>query len=194
MLIAMTLAGLAMYRQVGTGVVIARNLTFRQGATTSSDRGVEAARTWLTAQTSGTLEQASVANGYYPGWCNNSVSGANIPDANNDGIVDDCAATPTPSTFSPTGYNWANSIEAVADDGAGNRVRYVIHRMCRIPGSLNAPNQQCVTVGAASSGGSKGAATYGTQALSNTIQPYFRITTRVDGPMNTVVYTQSIVY
>ncbi|MFZ3223370.1 MAG: hypothetical protein WA142_09785, partial [Rugosibacter sp.] len=50
MLIAMTLAGIVMYRQIGSGLIIARNLGFKRTAAVAADRGIESARTWLVAQ------------------------------------------------------------------------------------------------------------------------------------------------
>lgn len=194
MLIAMTLAGIALYRQIGSGLIIARNLSFKRTAAVAADRGIETARTWLTAQTAGGLEQGSAANGYFPGWCNTSLNGLGVPDANNDGTPDDCGTTPAPSEFDPITFNWANAVVASANDGGGNEIRYVIHRLCETPGGINAANQQCVTIGSSSSGGSKSAVSYGTQPLSNTSQPYFRVTSRVLGPTNTVVYTQVVLY
>ena len=48
MLITITFAGIALFRQVGLGAVIVGNLAFKQGATAAADRGIESARTWLT--------------------------------------------------------------------------------------------------------------------------------------------------
>lgn len=194
MLVAMTLAGIVMYRQIGSGLIIARNLSFKRTAAAAADRGIEAARTWLVAQSAATLELGSVPAGYYPGWCNTSLNVNNIPDADNDGNPDNCGTTPAPSTFDPLTYNWANAAVATNDDGAGNEVRYVIHRLCQTSGAINSAGQQCVTIGSVLAGGSHGAASYGTQALSNTFQPYFRVTSRVLGPTNTVVYTQVVMY
>ena len=50
-LVAMTLAGIALMRSVDTNVLIAGNLAFRQANTMYADTGVEAARAWLTANT-----------------------------------------------------------------------------------------------------------------------------------------------
>jgi type IV pilus assembly protein PilX len=194
MLIAMTLAGIALYRQIGSGLIVARNLSFKRTAAVASDRGIETARTWLTAQTSGSLEQGSAANGYFPGWCNTSLNGLGVPDANTDGTPDDCGTIPAPSEFDPLTFNWANAVVASANDGGGNEIRYVIHRLCETPGGINAANQQCVTIGSAAAGASRSAVSYGTQPLSNTSQPYFRVTSRVLGPTNTVVYTQVVLY
>ena len=48
-LVAMSLAGIALMRSVDTNVLIAGNLAFRQANTALGDVGVEAARTWLFA-------------------------------------------------------------------------------------------------------------------------------------------------
>lgn len=194
MLVALSLAGIALMRQVGAGSIIAGNLTFKAAALSASDRGVEAARIWLTGSTSSALEQGSVANGYYAGWCNISLNASNVPDANSDGLADNCGASPPPSTFNPTSYNWTNSKQVTSDDGGGNEIRYVIHRMCQTVGSVNAANQLCLTVGSAGEGGSKGIGGYGSGLLANKVRPYFRITTRVVGPKNTIAYSQAIMY
>lgn len=194
MLVAMTLAGIAMYRQLGDGLIIARNLSFKRTATVAADRGIEAARLWLITQNAASLELGNPAQGYFPGWCNVSLNANNVPDADSDGNPDNCNATPMPSSFDPQTYNWANAVVATNNDGAGNEVRYVIHRLCQTSGSIDAAGQQCVTIGSTLTGGSQGAASYGTQALANTFQPYFRVTSRVLGPTNTVVYTQVIMF
>jgi Tfp pilus assembly protein PilX len=50
-LIVMSLAGLAMLRQMGAGVSIAGNIAFKENATSSADAGTEVGRQWLVAQT-----------------------------------------------------------------------------------------------------------------------------------------------
>lgn len=200
MLIAMTMAGIALYRQIGVGIVVARNLTFKRGATVASDFGIETARTWLVSQNTTTLEQPGFTNGnfngYFPAWCNSAIVGT-VPDANNDGAADDCRSTTNPllsQHFDPTTYNWANAQVATTNDGSGNDVRYVIHRLCSIPGGINVSNQFCVVLGSSTAGNESMAPDYNYMQLSNTMQPYYRITTRVLGPTNTVVFTQTIIY
>lgn len=167
-LVAMTLAGIAMFRQIGAGVIIAGNITFKENATSVADLGVEAARAYLVASGSSTL-QSDQAPGYLSTWA---------------------------LSFDPITYAWsdANSTRVTADDGTGNEVRYVIHRLCSATGSVNAPTQTCVTVGSAAAGGSKGGGSYGVLPLTNTTAPYFRVTVRSAGPRNTVSYVQAILY
>ena len=52
-LVAMSLAGIALMRSVDTNVLIAGNLAFRQGATLAADRGIEDAKNWLAANAAG---------------------------------------------------------------------------------------------------------------------------------------------
>jgi type IV pilus assembly protein PilX len=173
-LVAMTLAGIAMFRQVGTGVIIAGNLAFRDNSASVSDLGLEAARAWLMNSTAVAL-QADQAPGYYS--C---------------GLA---AATCPQAAFDPASFNWgANAVQVTADDGTGNEVRYVIHRLCQAAGSAATGAANCVTVGAGGAGGSKGGGEYGDLPLTNTVQPYFRITARAAGPRNTLSYVQSIMY
>src|SRR4051812_42847814 len=64
-LVAMTLAAVALVRSVDTNNVIAGNLAFQQAATHSADTGIEAAITWLQANQNGTtLESSDSTNGY----------------------------------------------------------------------------------------------------------------------------------
>lgn len=166
-LVAMTLAGIAMFRTIGAGVIIAGNMAFKQNATSVGDLGIEAARAWLINQGSSALQADQAAAGYYASWA---------------------------LTFNPSTFSWDGANSGSAGSVSGNDVRYVIHRLCSSAGSANDPGQSCVTVGSASSGGSLGTPSYGVMALSNTTAPYFRITVRVAGPRNTTSYVQSIMY
>jgi Tfp pilus assembly protein PilX len=167
-LVAMTLAGISLFRSSGAGVLIAGNLAFRQAATTSADRGLEAGRNWLLGQSAGQLISDALP-GYVANW---------------------------DTAFNAATFDWANrGMLVTSDDGAGNEIRYIIHRLCQTSGlTVNAPAQQCVTVGTAGAGGSKGGGSYGVLPLSNTIQPYFRVTVRALGPKNTVSYVQGVMY
>src|SRR4051812_10143783 len=48
-LVAMSLAGIAMVRSVDTGSLVAGNMAFKQGATLAGDAGTELAISWLTS-------------------------------------------------------------------------------------------------------------------------------------------------
>lgn len=170
-LVAMSLAGIALIRGVDTANLIAGNLAFKQNATHGGDWGVEQARTWLQLQPSATL-YADVPGQY-------------------------SAAMQTGLDFTGTDpsapdFDWsANSFDAGADP-AGNQVRYVIHRMCELAGNPGSVNCVRTSLGG-TTGGTQGGATYGGAALPSTSQIYYRITVRVTGPRNTVSYVQVMV-
>ena len=179
-LVAMSLAGLAMMRGVDTGALIANNLAFKQGATMAGDAGVEAARNWLIANGGATLynDQPGVTNGtgYFATW----QQGLDFTNSDAD---------------TTNNFDWSTRAVALAADAAGNQASYVIHRMCDAtgnPASINCIRVTDSTGSTASS--SKGAAAFGTYAISSPSQAFFRITVRVIGPRNTVSYVQAVVY
>jgi type IV pilus assembly protein PilX len=179
-LVAMSLAGLAMMRGVDTGAMIANNLAFKEGATAAADSGIEAARTWLTNNPGATLynDQPGVANGvgYFATWQQGLDFTAGDADPTNN-------------------FDWSTRSVALATDAAGNQASYVIHRMCDATG--NPASINCIRVtnsGGSTSSSSKGAAAFGSYAISSPSQSFFRITVRVIGPRNTVSYVQAVVY
>ncbi len=129
-LVAMTLAGIAVMRASGSSILTAGNLAFRQNATVSGDAGVETALGWLRAQGPLALESSAPANGYYALW---------FDDKNGNGVKD------ADEDFNPaTSPVWKTPGRAVkvgggAADKAGNSVQYVIHRMCSQTGAVMAP-------------------------------------------------------
>lgn len=164
-LVAMTLAGIAVMRSVDTNNLIAGNLAFRNAATSAADAGIEGARNWLMAQTPGFLQDDQAA-GYFANW---------------------------QETFNPGTFNWAGQGINVGTDGFGNTIRYVIHRLCRESGkSIDATD--CTKVTTAAVGSTKGGGGYGALPLSGGSLVYYRITAKVEGPRNTVSYIQAFVY
>ena len=172
-LVVMTLAGLALMRSVSTSNVIAGNMAFQQSATHSADAGTEAAVAFLEGSAEAAL-YSSVTSG---------------------GGVRYLAYRQDPAAGQTWDNFWTNSIPAAAintlpTDAAGNTVAYVIHRLCSnegVPFTVAACSTSPVDTG--SSGNSQGA---GVVALLAPPQTYYRITTRVSGPRNTLSYVQAI--
>jgi type IV pilus assembly protein PilX len=178
-LVAMTLAGIALMRSVDTNVLIAGNLAFRQANTMYADTGVEAARAWLTA------DVASLNN--------NQPGGALHYWANYQLGVNFLGTAPVAGD----NYNWAQAATVAAPDPAYT-IAYVIHRLCGGTGAPSDASAKCMQAsaggGAGSSGlGTKGVVTYGVQALPGISTIYYRVTIRVSGPRNTLSYVQAIV-
>jgi type IV pilus assembly protein PilX len=178
-LVAMSLAGVALLRGVDTGTIIAGNLAFRQTSTHVADLGVEDAREWLRSTTLADLYVDRLGDAYYATWQ------ANIDLLGNDP--------------GKTDYDWSVA-KTIASGGtfeppSGYMVRYVIHRLCE--GSGDPASTSCVKVtgtAAGTQGGTKGAAAYGSYAISVPTSAMYRITVRVTGPRNAQSYVQATVY
>jgi Tfp pilus assembly protein PilX len=176
-LVAMTLAGLALMRSVTSGVLVAGNLAAKQSITSVADWGVEAGRNWLLAQPVANLTNSgALGSGYFSSW-ETTFDPVNAP-ANwwkDNGV----------------GVNLAGSAMNVAD----MEVRWVVHRLCKLAGQdVNAPLQECVTLQSKAPGSSQGVGLYGGLPLTSTQQPYYRVTVRVVDPRRTVSYIQTVVY
>ncbi len=172
-LVIMSLAGLAMMRQIGSGLSIAGNIAFKQGATALADLGTEQGITnVVTWAVTLATNNDNVAAGYW------SSAPADVD--------------PTDALWTQTYWPTAQSV--TAPGAAGNaKVQYVIHRLCNLPNAADsAPLQQCA--GSAQNGGShsSGAGYGGGSGNQTVVAPYYRVTTKVIGPRNTVSYTQVV--
>ncbi|HXF66769.1 MAG TPA: hypothetical protein VNK67_08760 [Burkholderiales bacterium] len=171
-LVAMTLAGIAIMRSVDTATLIAGNLAFKQGTIQSSDNGIEQAYQWLLANRA-TLVNDNPAQGYF--------SSQSLPNWNDPA-------------------QWTNAV-TVGTDAGGNTVSYVIHRMCTCPntpynGSCGGVANQCAlttppTTPPPPAQGDSFAV--GAPGYLQDPQVYYRITVRTVGPRNTTSYVQAMV-
>jgi type II secretory pathway pseudopilin PulG len=170
-LVIMMAATVIIMRNTSVGQNVAGNLGFKQNADTVGEHGAEAALAWLIdpAQTPVVLEQDQP--GYYATW--NGGAGAN-------------------PTFDPLTFDWdgAGAIQSTANDGTGNSVFYVIHRMCALPGPVTAVGQECSFPDYAV-GSSHDAP--GPTAILPT-KPLFRLSMRVVGPRGTESHLQTMIY
>jgi type IV pilus assembly protein PilX len=184
-LVAMTLAGIALLRSVDTSAVIAGNLAFKQSATASGDAGVEAAIAWLIQTApSGSLDQDVPGSGYYATRQDALDLTGNKRDPEGAGTAED-------------DLNWDGAgVVKLGGDAAGNEVAYVIHRMCDSAGPLDA--RTCSTQQTFRKGQDEGAQGamegYRPQKFdSAATRAFYRITARVSGPRNTTSYVQAVV-
>lgn len=183
-LVAMSLAGVALMRRVDTANVIAANLAFRQASLHAGDAGVEAARTWLVGITTTSQldnDNPGIAGGtaYFASWASGVDLLGNLTTTTSDDFDWSSAnaftvTSPTP----PPGYT----------------VKYVIHRLCS--GTGNPASVTCIKntgSAAGTSGSTKGAATFGSYAISVPITASYRITVQVVGPRNSISYIQAVI-
>lgn len=167
-LVAMLISVIALSRSMDTHQMVAGNLAFRNAAVHSTDAGVQGAVTWL---------QSTVGTSQLNG---------SIPDR---GYF---AQLIEPNWDDETLWNQCGSCRVLAD-GAGNRVDWIVHRMCSAQGNPNDAGVSCslLTAGtAAAYGGS-----YASDATNFTgsAKNYYRITVRVQGPRNTNALVQAFV-
>jgi Tfp pilus assembly protein PilX len=172
-LVVMTLAGLALMRSVSTSVVIAGNMAFHQSATHSADAGAEAGVAFLEGSTEAALYTSVTAGSgvRYLAYRQDPVPGQTWDSFWTDSIP-------------------ASAVNTLRADAAGNTVAYVIHRLCNDEGEPSTVGCSTSPVDFDSSGSSKGA---GVVALLAPAPTYYRITTRVTGPRNSLSYVQAIV-
>lgn len=185
-LVAMTLAAIAMMRSTTTSNMVVGNLAFRQAAQHSSDAGVEAAITWLENNT-GMVSSSTAAS------C--PTSNVLTCDQTAYGYL---ATRTDPSSSQSWADFWSTSLQSnarsLATDTAGNTVSYVIQRLCNGAGDPATASIECsmpptATVGNCKFGSSCGGAT----SLNVPRQFYYRITVQVSGPRNTQSYSQAMV-
>jgi len=176
-MVAMTLAGIALMRSVDTSVVVAGNMAFKQSAISVADRGTQEAAKWLTDNSAGsTLQSTNQSQGYFS---SRPVGG-------------------DPDWFDINSWGDAVLVNGGAPDASGNIVRYVVHRMCTLPdlaynGNVGLQTNECGLYYPTSTAAVGGSMAVGSPLFIGTPQIYYRITTRVDGPRDTVSVIQSSV-
>jgi type IV pilus assembly protein PilX len=172
MLAVMLLAAITLLRSADTTNLIAGNMALRQMATHSGDDGTEAALAFLeTNNGTNTLWTSDPTNGY-------------------------SATRQDPSPGQSWGQWWTSvavprGVVVMAQNSAGYTSSYTIDRLCGNAVDPMSPNSNCSKSSYQVTSGSD--QTAGSQGLNTISQVYYRITTRIDGPRNTVSYIQTIV-
>jgi Tfp pilus assembly protein PilX len=197
MLVAMTLAAISLMRSVDTTNIVAGNLAFQQSAYQSADIGTEQAIAFL----------------------NNTLTGTQVsfPDGSMNTFAVNCNGT-GPGIPCPVGYkswnqptleppsagvNWDNywasmsaspGVVSLTGLPTGYSGAYVIESLCTSPAQVG-----CTTVTLSSTTTTPQGQDMGSQQRSfvnntSTVNAhYYRVTTRVDGPRNSVAYVQTTV-
>lgn len=192
MLVMMSAGAISLVRAVSTGRLMAANLAFRQAAVLASDAGNEAAIEWLKTQiTNAALYIDQPAKGYYASVPDNlDITGAQ---ASGSGVVIDWDDN---DCNNAEGLTCLKASTPLAADAAGNVIRYAIHRLCRMAGSPQGGSNSCLMAGGSANTSSKRSSlSYGASSrFTVSTQVYYRITVRVRGPRNTVVFTQTLAH
>jgi Tfp pilus assembly protein PilX len=186
-LVVMSLAAVALIRSVDTNTVIAGNLSFKQSALISSDRGVETALAWVDAKSKANvtdLDSDSAVDGYYATYL--------TPNLDDPAVLKDAATWDEDNSAAAAGTGIKSG--GTEEVGGKNNIRYIVQRMCR---EAVEPTADKCLFGADEVGSSGRGVKDATEAgaiVSSLQSPMYRITVRVTGSQNTVSYAQTFVY
>jgi len=180
-LVAMTLAGIALVRSVDTANVIAGNLAFKQATLQAADLGVEVAFNALTiiagsADTDVTPAASSTNPNYWYYASRRTTDAYGVPTQQYYG-----------APGAATAIDWSQV--PIASAVAGNTVQIVIDRLCQGPPPVTDLLASCFADAGVGGSGSQKA---GTTSFSATAAVYYRLTARVTGPRNTVSMVQAL--
>ena len=189
-MVALSLAGIALIRSADTATIVAGNLSFTQAATNAVDRSIEQAIEALFDPVAVLANSNPVisrnqkladmpAQNYYA-CVQDDVGGCILP---NNAIPEIPKVLKTRANFAGAGLNAG----LVPDDAAGNKSFYVIERMCVGGGAAVGTNCNLSSLALG--------ADAGTQHYEGLVRPgdaFYRVTVRVEGPRNTVAYAQAI--
>ncbi|HEV8553034.1 MAG TPA: hypothetical protein VGR65_06570 [Casimicrobiaceae bacterium] len=183
-MVAMSLAAIALMRSVDTTSAVIGNLAFRQASILPANYGIEDAA-------AGLFNDANPANL------------ARIADVRVDTPAQNYYATHSQAAGWDDQYGVPQPLQTKAAaaaltrsqaDGAGNTITYVIERMCNpnapvIPADKSAANTWCDMMPPKQS---PGTTINDPMAAILSAQPFYRVTVRVDGPQNTVSFAQAM--
>lgn len=166
-MVALSLAGVALIRSVETATLVSGNLAFRQSAMLVVNAAVEKATFDLfEAKNIADTTADKTAFNYYASW---------LKDDNALGV---------PKALTDTS-SYPGGFVVITDAASGMTARYVIERSCTANGV--ATNGICdMMPPKLAPGGTAGKNPWQLPKI-----PFYRTTIRVDGPSNTVVYAQA---
>ena len=178
-LVAMTLAGVAMMRSVDTGTIVVGNIAFRQSTVHSADQGLQAAYSFISAN-SGTAvlynDDNIIGAGSKGYW---SATPAN---ERGDWLMDN--------------NNWikAAQLNAGNPDASGNVVYYAIHRLCKLQNLSNtAGGQECAATPDNTAITGEGIDASSANYFTRPPATHYRITSKSVGPRNSITFVQTLV-
>ncbi|MEP7181563.1 MAG: hypothetical protein ABI886_05205 [Betaproteobacteria bacterium] len=179
-MVALSLAGIALVRSVETATLVAGNLAFRQGSVPVSTSAVEKSTVDLfegPAKGIGILkkDEDDTSKNYYAAWKR----------------TDDQYGIPKPLQGDLSGY--PVDAQKITDTATGNTARYIIERMCLNTAPAYAdkfapPNKYCDLMPPKQT---LGTTTGELIKVALPRIPFYRVTIRVDGPNNTVAFSQA---
>ncbi|MDD2893419.1 MAG: hypothetical protein PHF20_05775 [Halothiobacillaceae bacterium] len=203
-LVAMSLAAVALIRSVDTSTLIAGNLSFKQAATNSGDKGIEAAISWMAAVQAANPGLVVLNDPTHPFnltcLATRSAGTNGSSDPGCTGIVPGYHSNidSTLNLTDPATWNDVNSVLVTPPDASGYEARYIIQRACRTA-NKTVKDAGCLFGGIAEDPNPQMIVEYqkvcdGPGCPPPGQTPQNRITVQVSGPRNTVSYVQAFVF
>lgn len=196
-LVALTLAAVALVRSVDTGALALGNLGLKQEATAVSDEAANRAIQWLN-DNRGALDNDVSNSGYYASAHEDlDVTGQQIP---NDGTMRALVIWDMQDCAYAADIIKKNCALRPSDEFElnGNKIRYIILRLCDIAGDPKVAGNSCSQPLAAGTGkaSTKGSGDYSRtdRLVDDTGGVYYRIVVRVVGARETTSYIETIVH
>lgn len=191
-MVALAFAVLAIVRSVDTGSRVAGSIALKQDATSAAAAGAEKAMAWLQAHLAGNaLESDHEEAGYYASSLDNlDATGNRTTSAEPLRIVrwnDKCDSV-------SGSYATCNTVPAPAVTINGNRVQWVITRLCAGPGAAGGANSCAMPPRTNAPEANDRGQVVDKRVTTGTVTPYFRIIVRVEGPRHTVSMTEQLVH
>jgi Tfp pilus assembly protein PilX len=199
-LVVLGFAAVALTRSVDTGTLIMGNLGFKQDTLASSSTGAEQAIAWLQTQlasptTAEALNSDINTHGYYAAALDKvDVTGNRTSSSNKLAVVNwdgDCNGLASGS------YESCEYVPYTEPDKInGNKVQWLITRLCDKSGEPPSGTNPCIRPPTSSTNTSsdRGELQPGGRISRAIASPYYRIVVRIQGPRNTVSYTESLVH
>jgi len=172
-LVAMTLASIALVRSVDTATLGAGNIAFKQSATQAAEQAVSAA-----------LAQFDPAAGAFFATLANTQGDNTAYNYRASMLPTDARGIPL-ALLNATTFNATYTAPALPATTTGETLRYVIERLCTQPGASD--QSYCNVDQVLPTGGTVGNGA----SLGDTV-PLYRVTVRADGPRNTLQFTQVV--
>jgi len=181
-MVALSLAAIALIRSVDTTTTVIGNLAFRQASILPANMAVEEAAAAL-FQDADILHTIRIPD-----------LTSNLPAENYFASVQPCVNVVLCERGIPeqlqkrTAFTQAKMLVDASLTGAQTEVRYVIERMCLPLVGTGPTNANCDLLPPSGPFGT----TVGDSSLALPSVPYYRVTIRVDGPQNTASFVQAM--
>jgi len=206
-LVILSLAAVALVRSVDTATIIAGNLAFKQSATNSGEGALIRANQWIASQiesdgvsandilegTNAVDVATGVAAGYYATTTGLATKNGYDPDSVSH--FEMLSKEGTWKTDRSQAAQVADCSGSLGDtDCSGNKIRYVIERMCTNTGPADCSSCLCGPIADGTSSFSVKTATGAGAPATSGGTPMYRVTARASGPKNSVSYIQTFIY